>query len=185
MIRNEGDLTKEIEKRISSATRLYLALTKSIIGRKEVSRKTKMTIFKTIYRPTLIHGSESWVLNDPLRSRMQVIEMKYLRRVQGLTRRDEIPNEIIRKELEIDPVLQVIENQRLKWFGYLIRMSEQRPTKRVWEPRIISNRKRDRPKLTWNDEMAKILRKRNQEWDRAKSIGKNKREWNKMVYWDA
>ena len=84
-----------------------------------------MMVFKTVYRPTLIYGSERWVLNDALRSRIQETEMKYLRRVKGITRRDKVPNEIIRKELEIDSVLQVIENQRLKSFRHLIRMREQ------------------------------------------------------------
>ena len=64
------------------------------------------------------------MLNDALRSRKQATEMKYLRRVKGKTRRDKISNEIIRKELEIDSVLQVIEDQWLKWFGHLIRMRE-------------------------------------------------------------
>ena len=84
-----------------------------------------MMVFKTVYRPTLIYGSERWVLNDALRRRIQETEMKYLRRVKGITRRDKVPNEIIRKELEIDSVLQVIENQRLKSFRHLIRMREQ------------------------------------------------------------
>ena len=122
MIQNEGDVNKEIEEKISSATRSYFALTKSL-GTKEVSRKTKMTVFKTIYRPT--YGRESSVLNDALRSRIQAREIKYLRNVKEITRRYKIPNEIIRKELEIDSVLQVIENQRLKSFRHLIRMREQ------------------------------------------------------------
>ena len=89
----------------------------------------------------MIYGSESWVLNDVLITRIQAREMKYLRR-------DKVRNEIIREEFKIDPVLEVYGKQRLKWFGHMIRMSKQRPAKRVWEARVISNRKRERPKLT-------------------------------------
>ena len=38
ILQNEADLTKEIEERISSAMRLYFALTKSFIGSKQENK---------------------------------------------------------------------------------------------------------------------------------------------------
>ena len=104
-IQNEGDTANEIDERISSATKLFYALARPFIGRREISRKTKMTIYKTIYSPILTYGSDSWVLNDAQKSRLQATEMKYLRRVNNITRRDKIRNEVVREELETESIL--------------------------------------------------------------------------------
>ncbi|CAH2013124.1 unnamed protein product [Acanthoscelides obtectus] len=85
-----------------------------------------MTVYRTVFRPILIFGSESWVLTNRQKIKLQAIDMKYLRAVR-VTRKDKIRNEVIREELGVESVLQRIEENQLKWFGHLVRMKDTRP----------------------------------------------------------
>ena len=180
-LQREGNMDEEINERISQATRLYHTLKETFISKKEISIKTKMTVYKTIFRPILTFGSESWILNNTMKSRIQATNMKYLRRVLGKTRRDRIRNDVIRNELEVKPIIQKIEEQQLKWLGHLTRMNNNRPTKQVWEAKPQKAKKRGRPKKTWNDEIANILKSRGTSWNTAINVAKNKKEWAKFV----
>lgn len=70
-IEREGNIENEIKERINSAAKVYHSINRSVIRKREISRKTKMTIYKTVFIPTLVYGSESWVLNQSQRSRLQ------------------------------------------------------------------------------------------------------------------
>lgn len=58
----------EINKWMQSATKWFYALNKSILNNRNISKRTKITVDKVIYRPTLIPGCETWVLNNRQRS---------------------------------------------------------------------------------------------------------------------
>jgi hypothetical protein len=49
-----------------------------------------------------------------------------LRRILGVTRRDRIRNEEIRKRVGTTPILTYIKRQRVKWFGHVSRMPSNR-----------------------------------------------------------
>nr|CAI5869764.1 unnamed protein product [Callosobruchus analis] len=57
-------------------------------------------------------------------------ETKYLRNANGVTKIDRIRNEAIREELGVEPVLKLIEQSQLLWFGHVDRLHEERQVKR-------------------------------------------------------
>jgi len=48
-----------------------------------MNRKHKLTIYKTLIRPVLMYGTETWFLSKADDSRLGVIERKILRRIYG------------------------------------------------------------------------------------------------------
>ena len=96
---------------------------------------------KSIFCPILTYGCESWVLTKDIRSRIQAAEMKYLRRIKGITRRDRVRNEVVRQELKVEPILKKIH--KLKWFGHLMTMNNSKPIKMVWQARITGKKEED------------------------------------------
>ena len=54
----------------------------------EISRKVKMNISKNLYVPVLTFGVETWALTKNHLNSLQGMEMRYLRKVEGKTRRD-------------------------------------------------------------------------------------------------
>jgi hypothetical protein len=57
-----------------------------------VQEDTKMRIFKTVLVLTLMYGTESVTILDKHKNRKQASEMKYLRKVNGKSRLDQIRN---------------------------------------------------------------------------------------------
>lgn len=181
-IQKDGKNEAEINNRIESAIKVYYALGNTFVRKKEVSKKTKLTVYNTIYKPILTFGCESWTLTKQQESKIQASEMKYLRGIMGITKRDRIRNEEIRKELEVDPVKKTIERQQLRWFGHLSRMENNRQTKIIWQTKTNIKRQRGRPRRRWDETIAEILKKRNRSWQEAKALAKNKKGWAKFVH---
>lgn len=181
-IENDGSQELEINERIEKTLKLYFAMNNSFINKKEISKETKVKVFKTIYRPVLTYGCESWVLTKSQESKIQGIEMKYLRRTAGVTRRDKIRNTIIREDLKLESTLSYIEKRKLSWWGHLQRMESTRPVKQIWEARIETKRKRGRPRQTWDRTIGKLLKKKGKTWMEAKVIARNRKDWAKFVH---
>ncbi|XP_031340877.1 uncharacterized protein LOC116168986 [Photinus pyralis] len=137
LIQREGNMEEEVNERLSNAAKLYHTLSKTFLTKREITNTTKMAVYKTVYRPILL-GEETWNLTNSSKSKIQAMEMKFLRRILGLTRRDRVRNEIVRAELGVEPIIQRVENQQLRWFGHLNRMQDNMPVKQVWESRSQS-----------------------------------------------
>ena len=62
--------------------------------------------------PTLVYACKAWVLKERDKMRLQTMEMKVLRRVQGVTRLDCVRNEEIRKVLKQEGVVKQVTKKR-------------------------------------------------------------------------
>ena len=126
MFNEEGTCDDEIEKRIGAASKAIGALRKEVLERRELSKDTKMRVFNTVIIPTLTYGCETWTLQKRHRSSIQALEMRYLRRVEGVTRADRVRNED---------------------------MQEDRLVKRVFLDEVPGRRPRGRPRKRWSDDL--------------------------------
>ena len=62
------------------------ALHYSVVMKRELSKKAKLSIFKAVFIPILTYGHESWVMTERIRSQEQASEMRFLRRIEGVTK---------------------------------------------------------------------------------------------------
>jgi hypothetical protein len=73
---------------------------------------------------------------------MQTREMKYLRKVAGKTRRDQIRNTTIRNQQKQESVEVLMEKKTLRWYGHAVRMDFERRPKLVLEARPEGGRRK-------------------------------------------
>ena len=92
MISGDGRTEVEIRSRIGKAARVIRVLNEPVWKQKELSRKTKMKVYNAVVVPTLVYGSETWVLNKHQESAIQATEMRVLRRIAGKRRVDRTRN---------------------------------------------------------------------------------------------
>ncbi len=76
-----------------------------------------------------------------------------LRGILGVSRRDHMRNEEIRRILHLSPIEEVMRSGRLRWFGHVQRRDATNVTHRVMELAIPGTRRRGRPKKTWHQQM--------------------------------
>jgi hypothetical protein len=78
-------------------------LNQNFLNKKEITKKTKLTVYKTTYIPIITYGCESWPLSSKHNSQLQATEIRYLRKIEGKTKGDRIRNQTIRMGLGIIP----------------------------------------------------------------------------------
>ena len=84
--------------------------------------KLKGKVYKTVVRPALLYGAETWATTRGQEARLEVNEMRMLRWMCGVTRRDKIRNEHIRGTTRVVQASKKITEKRLKWYSRVRRM---------------------------------------------------------------
>ncbi|KAI3352505.1 hypothetical protein L3Q82_005456 [Scortum barcoo] len=130
---SEGKIEREIDRRIGAASAVMRSVYRTVVVKKELSRKAKLSIYRSIYVPTLTYGHELWVMTERTRSRIQAAEMSFLRRVAGRSLRDRVRSSVTREELGVEPLLLRIERSQLRWLGHLFRMPPGRLPREVFQ----------------------------------------------------
>ncbi|KAK3516029.1 hypothetical protein QTP70_001869 [Hemibagrus guttatus] len=148
---SEGRMDREIDRRLSAAAAVMRSMYRSVVVKKELSRKAKLSIYQSIYVPTLTYGHELWVMTERVRSRIQAAEMSFLRRVAGRSLRDRIRSSVTREELGVEALLLHIERGQLRWLGHLFRMPPGRLPGEVSRACPTGKRPRGRPRTRWRD----------------------------------
>ena len=127
------------------------ALHYSVVMKRELSKKAKLSIFKAVFVPILTYGHESWVMTKRVRSQVQASEMRFLGKIEGVTLFNNVRNSEIRKSLNIEPLLLQIERSQLKWFGHVSRMPQERLPKQALLAKVNGRRPVGRPRTRWTD----------------------------------
>ena len=60
------------------------ALHRTVVTKMELSQKAKLSIYRSIFIPTVTYSHARWVMTERTRLRVQAAEMGFLRRVAGV-----------------------------------------------------------------------------------------------------
>jgi hypothetical protein len=140
----ETAINERISKYSANVGLLY-----PLLKDKHIPTTCKVAIYISVLRPVLLYGCESWTLTSKFKSKVQAAEMRVLRLIKGVTRRDRLRNDDIRNELEVQNILTYIEETQLRWYGHVKRMKDERaPLKWLrWKP--SGKRPTGRPRKRW------------------------------------
>ena len=73
----DGSQDEELDTRIGKASAVMRALHYSVVMKRELSKKVKLSIFKAVFVPILTYGHESWVMTERVRSQVQTCEIRF------------------------------------------------------------------------------------------------------------
>ncbi|TWW64917.1 hypothetical protein D4764_22G0005640 [Takifugu flavidus] len=132
---SEGRMEREIDRRIGAASAVMWALNRSLVVKKELSRKAKLSIYRSIYVPVLTYGHQRWVMTERTRSWIQAAEMSFLRRVARLSLRD---------------------RSQMMWLGHLARMPSGRLPLEVFRTCPTGRRPRGLPRTRWRNYISRL-----------------------------
>ena len=69
----------------------------------------------------------------------------------------------------------------LRWFGHVVRMDNERLTKRVWNAEVDGRNVRGRPRFGWMDGVKRALNNRGMNVIEANERARNRSEWRAIV----
>jgi hypothetical protein len=123
LITTNNNISAETDNRITLANRSYFGLV-NILKAKDINRKYKVIIYKTLIKPVLMYGVEAWVLSKADEARLGVFERKILRRMygplcEGATWRSRYNKELYHLYDEIN-LVTAIRISRLRWAGHIV-----------------------------------------------------------------
>ncbi|GAA6111505.1 uncharacterized protein LOC111191400, partial [Tachysurus ichikawai] len=153
---SEGRMEREINRRIGVSSAVMRSIYRSAVVKRKLSCKTKLSIYQSIYVPTLTYGHELWVMTERTRSRIQAAEMSFLHRVAGRSLRDKVRSSVTREELRVEPLLLHIKRSQLRWLGHLFRIPLGRHSGEVFRACPTGRRLRGRPRTRWRDYVSQL-----------------------------
>lgn len=170
VITADNDITEEVKARIQSGNRCMYALDKTLRS-KRISRRAKIRIYKSIIRPVVMYGCETWTLTKDSERKLRVFERKVLRRVFGpildpvhLVHRTRKNRELTELYKEPD-IVNEIKGMRLRWAGHVQRLPNERTAKLAWENYPAGKRPLGRPRMRWRDNVISDLRTMGLDYD--------------------
>ena len=117
---------EELDTRVGKVRIVMPVLHYTVVMKRELSKKAKLSIFKAVFVPIFIYGHESWVMTKRVKLQVQASEMRFLQKIKGVKLFNKVRSSEIRKSLNIEPLLLQIERSQLRWFGHVSRMPQKR-----------------------------------------------------------
>jgi hypothetical protein len=150
-----NDVGLEIQQRIQTSNRCFFGLHKHLRSR-HLSRQTRFTIHKTLIRPVLLCGSETWVLiKREEENQLLVFERKVLRTICGPKIENRVYkrryNHKLDKEFNSPNVLNVTMTSRMPFTGHMIRRPEDLSQRALFRAKPNGRRNQGTPKSRWVD----------------------------------
>jgi len=97
-----------------------------------------------------LHGSETWPVRKENVVALQRAEMRMVRWMCGVKLKDRLQSKELRERLGIDDIALVLQQNRLCWYGHVLR-KEDDWVKKCMQYEVEGPRPRGRPKRTWRE----------------------------------
>ena len=98
-----GELDTEVEKKVESGWCRWREAS-GVLCDKRMPLKLKGEYYSTVVGPVMLYSSECWAVKCTHEQKMHVAEMKMLRMMCGVTRRDRVRNEYVRASVGVDDI---------------------------------------------------------------------------------
>ena len=122
----DGGCERDVVHRMNEGYRAWGAL-KSVLSNKGLGIKAKKCLYEGVIVPTALYGAEAWGMRSTERRKVNVLEIKCLRSLVGVSRMDRVRNEEVRTRAGIERELASRADQRvLRWFGHVEIMDKHR-----------------------------------------------------------
>jgi len=86
-----------------------------------------------------------------VRPALQRAEMRMVRWMCGVKLQDRVPSKRLRDRLWLDDIIMVLQQNRLRWYGHVLRKEDNNYVKKCLEYEVEGARPRCRLKKTWRD----------------------------------
>ena len=180
-VSKEGGGTEDIQNRVVKARGIFLRL-KKIWNSHSISRRTKVRLYKTLVKPVLMYGCETWKMNKCDENKIDVFQSRCLRRIFKIRWQERITNKEVLKMAEIENLSEDVRRRRWKFIGHVMRKEPNNDcrTALTWAPE--GRRKRGRPRTTWRRTAEREMEKAGwRNWSEVQMAAADRDGWRDCV----
>ncbi|XP_072938941.1 uncharacterized protein [Epargyreus clarus] len=148
----KSNFEKEVTRRIRLGWAAFGKLRDIFSSKIPQSLKSKM--FEQCVLPVMTYGAETWSFTVGLIRRLKVAQRAMERAMLGISLRDRIRNEEIRRRTKVTDIALKIRKLKWQWAGHIVRRTDNRWGRQVleWRPRL-GKRSTGRPPTRWTDDL--------------------------------
>ncbi|CAG9830437.1 unnamed protein product [Diabrotica balteata] len=122
----------------------------------------KCKIYKTLIKPVLVYGSETWTLSKSDENLLGTFERKILRHIYKGVKETDIWRRRYNFELctayNEPEIVTSINIGRLRWMGHIEQMLETETPKHIIRQTLVGGRSKGRPKLRYIEQVKQDLK---------------------------
>ena len=177
----DGGVGTEVRVRVKEAGKVLGGLNR-LFECKALGMGVKKMLYEGIVVPTALYGAETWNMGVADKKRLNVMEMRCLRSMCGVTRMDRVRNEEVRRRTGVVRDLAGRAEQCvLRWFGHVERMEEGRLVKRIVRSSGKGGNLRGRPRKGWMDSVKEAVKVRGGTLEQSRVTVRERSEWRAFV----
>ena len=95
-----------------------------VICDRKLPARVKGKVYSSVVRPAMVYGLETVAATKKQVEKMKVAEMKMLRFLMGVTRKDKIRNKYIRGTVKVEWLGNKMREGRLRYYGHVMRKDQ-------------------------------------------------------------
>ena len=149
-VQESGSFASEVKKRVQAGWNRWIKVS-GVICDKRLPARVKGKVYCSVVRPAMVYGLETVVVTKKQVEEMKVAEMKMLRFIMGVTRKDKIRNDCIRSTVKVERLEMKMTKGRLRWYGHVMRTDQEYVGRKMMEMELPRKRRRGRPKRRFLD----------------------------------
>ena len=108
--------------------------------------------YHSLVRPIALYGAETWALLPSMEKIVDVAEMRWVRRLSGITLDRELPNDEVHRRARVPVSLsEACRQARLRYYGHVSRLPADRAPAIALFKDGPCHRRQGRPTTTWLD----------------------------------
>jgi len=125
----------------------------------------------------MLHRSETWPVRKENEVALQRAEMRMVRWMCNVKVKDRVPSKELRERLEIDDIILILQQNKLRWYGHVLQKEDTDWVKKCMEYEVEGSSLRGRPKRMWREVVQKDCQARNLNMEDAMDRGR----WKKLI----
>lgn len=176
ILAEEGGTEKAVRQRVKAVWQKWREVSGVILDRK-IPLKLRMKIYKSVLRPVLLYGAETWSLRKKEEDILERTEMRMVRWIAGISLLERRESEDIRKMCGIGNIREKAREARLRYYGHIIRRDDDEPVKKAMMMPVRGRRSVGRQRIRWGDGINRDMNKIGVQRDDAM----NRNRWKRMT----
>lgn len=182
-VMNNNKMDEEIATRMANASISYGRLKQKVWQNKDLTFKTKCSVYRAIVLSSLLYGTETWPVYKLVARKFNTYMMRHLRQILNVKWYEFVSNKEILSRANLPSMYDLLIHRNLRWAGHVNRMENSRLPKQILFSQLKDGaRGVGRPKLRFRDTVKRNLKDKLISIGSWQTLSRDRQRWRTLVH---